>query len=1087
MTSKRQFVDKITKARRDCDSFNAKTLYNAVKKLAHDIYDKKSHFIFELIQNAEDNAYREEIKPTLLFSLKENNEAVELIIENNETGFIEENVKALCDVGESTKSKHQGYIGEKGIGFKSVFQITSCPKIFSNGFKFSLPEKDEKCDLGYIVPNWIANISENNKYDWTTIVLPINKSNDYNVQTVIKDLQDIEPEIILFLEKLQSMEIGVSIHDENYEILIEKNISKKPLIELTYIKKQDDLEDAGKSVSFWLTSKEINKPEYITGEKREDVKSRKVSIAIPINSKELSSKLFAYLPVWDNTDLPFMINADFLLTSSRTGIKTDERWNHWLRDYIADVYKEAFLSSLKSDKLDMEQKYSVYASVPLDSCKDFLVPVVEQIHDKLKNSACILTTPDCNLEKLNLNLEKPEKTRKADKAFYDLFMNDTEPPDYLINTVKLVCPEINKKKYEQQLKAIGVEKIGPSDLFECLKETEWLNDHSLEWFTTLYKFLSSKTQKYSILFNTKDTDTTLPDDSILHDYSINKLSIVPTKTDNIDSFELKGTYEQPIYFSCDDESAKKLKAADKWLSQIMHMVFLDPKFLEFIENGKQEDANSIKNFMQEQLDIHDFDLNNCCNDILQKLKQTYKTLEADVLIKTTEFLFENADDDFPWNELPVLLADGRTMLIKDIRKLTWNNGTEEEMHQTIQAVVVPENFDPESGWQYIWKEEEDRKHFIALADGYKMFPEIWFDACNIKRYPGFAKITFTSEKSFKSIFEKLGIVFNNERKLFDLCMSYSAIKWISEVKVASFGMPISLITSLHKGVNKLQAANALMAFLKTFSFKKHSFYSDIDEKFYENSIKAKGTYKCNGKKTHYDDNTILYYLKKLKWMPSKQGFVPPNNVFLPTEEIKNIFGDNVAYITPGIHQDILELLGVCLKPTVKKILETLKKDSSGNLPVNFEKISHIYDYLKNVTHIKNHGGYSYDDNDTVNNIRDVRKAFQEHPLIFIPDGIESGTWHNKNDCVWKDSSDIFGNDFVCLEKYYPDFKDFFLETLETNESVSIKKFIWKSIIQIPKIFFWKHLKSKKRQMKNFLPIAGYNCKIVQLKIKKNYM
>ena len=33
-------------------------------------------------------------------------------IQNNETGFEEKNIRALCDVGKSTKSKHQvGYIG----------------------------------------------------------------------------------------------------------------------------------------------------------------------------------------------------------------------------------------------------------------------------------------------------------------------------------------------------------------------------------------------------------------------------------------------------------------------------------------------------------------------------------------------------------------------------------------------------------------------------------------------------------------------------------------------------------------------------------------------------------------------------------------------------------------------------------------------------------------------------------------------------------------------------------------------------------------------------------------------------------------
>ena len=46
--------------------------------------------------------------------------SVEFVVEddcitvlNNESGFQEKNVKALCDVGRSTKGKHKyGYIGE---------------------------------------------------------------------------------------------------------------------------------------------------------------------------------------------------------------------------------------------------------------------------------------------------------------------------------------------------------------------------------------------------------------------------------------------------------------------------------------------------------------------------------------------------------------------------------------------------------------------------------------------------------------------------------------------------------------------------------------------------------------------------------------------------------------------------------------------------------------------------------------------------------------------------------------------------------------------------------------------------------------
>lgn len=72
------------------------------------------------IQNADDNSYPENVEPTLAFILQE----LGVIILNNECGFSARNIRALCDVGNSTKKgTNAGYIGKKGIGFKSVFRV----------------------------------------------------------------------------------------------------------------------------------------------------------------------------------------------------------------------------------------------------------------------------------------------------------------------------------------------------------------------------------------------------------------------------------------------------------------------------------------------------------------------------------------------------------------------------------------------------------------------------------------------------------------------------------------------------------------------------------------------------------------------------------------------------------------------------------------------------------------------------------------------------------------------------------------------------------------------------------------------------
>ena len=73
-----------------------------------------------------------------------------------QVGFSEQNIRALCDVGRTTKKHFLGYIGQKGIGFKSVFKVTDAPEIHSNGFHIVF-DLVQHSSLGYVLPTWLEN------------------------------------------------------------------------------------------------------------------------------------------------------------------------------------------------------------------------------------------------------------------------------------------------------------------------------------------------------------------------------------------------------------------------------------------------------------------------------------------------------------------------------------------------------------------------------------------------------------------------------------------------------------------------------------------------------------------------------------------------------------------------------------------------------------------------------------------------------------------------------------------------------------------------------------------------------------------
>ena len=111
---------------------------DSLRIIRENIFDEKTHFILELVQNADD-CYSEEV----MFDLLDDR----LIVKNTGTPFDEKNVEALSHIGRSTKG--EDHIGFFGIGFKSVFQVSDAPEIHSGAYHFRYD------DQNLIVPEWI--------------------------------------------------------------------------------------------------------------------------------------------------------------------------------------------------------------------------------------------------------------------------------------------------------------------------------------------------------------------------------------------------------------------------------------------------------------------------------------------------------------------------------------------------------------------------------------------------------------------------------------------------------------------------------------------------------------------------------------------------------------------------------------------------------------------------------------------------------------------------------------------------------------------------------------------------------------------
>lgn len=119
-----------------------------------DKYSEGAHFIYELLQNADD-AGAEEVKfilseqelvfihdGTIHFSVTDPRTEEE-DGENGKQGHI----NAITGIGFSSKgqSEEENKIGKFGVGFKAVFQYTKSPHIYDPDFRFKIED--------YIVPS----------------------------------------------------------------------------------------------------------------------------------------------------------------------------------------------------------------------------------------------------------------------------------------------------------------------------------------------------------------------------------------------------------------------------------------------------------------------------------------------------------------------------------------------------------------------------------------------------------------------------------------------------------------------------------------------------------------------------------------------------------------------------------------------------------------------------------------------------------------------------------------------------------------------------------------------------------------------
>jgi len=105
--------------------------YKGIRKSVEDLYPDRAHFIYELLQNAEDAGATE-----VSFTLQE----TKLVFEHNGRPFERKDIEGITNIGEGTKAGDEDKIGCFGVGFKAVFAYCETPHIWSKTFSFKITD-----------------------------------------------------------------------------------------------------------------------------------------------------------------------------------------------------------------------------------------------------------------------------------------------------------------------------------------------------------------------------------------------------------------------------------------------------------------------------------------------------------------------------------------------------------------------------------------------------------------------------------------------------------------------------------------------------------------------------------------------------------------------------------------------------------------------------------------------------------------------------------------------------------------------------------------------------------------------------------
>ncbi|CAI0455818.1 unnamed protein product [Linum tenue] len=426
-------------------------LDKVVKYLSAELYAK---------DNAEDNVYSNEVDPSLEFIITSRDitgtgAPTTLLLFNNEKGFSPRNIESLCSVGNSTKK------GKRKRDLRAYFTLPT-----------------------------------------TTLVLPLKPD---KVKAVKEQLSSVHPEVLLFLSKIKHFSVR---EDPNLNTVLTISITKE--VDLVWRKSIDAMSytlhlsaesNNGKgngecNYYVWKQRFPVNLENRV--ESRIDLEELVVTLAFP-NGERLhkgggkhSPGIYAFLPTEMITNFPFIIQADFILSSSREVVLLDSKWNQEILGCVPTTFVNALVAVIKSDQgVPVATLRQMFWFLPIEASSYPLLNVVRASIQMKLSKESILPSESHKDQKF---FHKPCEVARLLPALWDILEKARDGNVNLHNLSSHGCYILASlfdiDEYNAVLGFLGVRFVAHEWYAKCIQSSNLLKGISDELYVELLHFFA---------------------------------------------------------------------------------------------------------------------------------------------------------------------------------------------------------------------------------------------------------------------------------------------------------------------------------------------------------------------------------------------------------------------------------------------------------------------------------------------------------------------------------------------------------------------------------------------------------------------